>query len=338
MEKKCLVYLQQGFWNSIKERNSVEDKLLFWSIYGALQHDDVNTDIPKDEWINDELLYFLLQGCANGNGTKINFFSSADISQSLDSNIVQPPENLAATFLLDKNTMLCDGYAAELGVLCLNSSMIKKQKGLVYGKYVMFDKGEDGCFEMCKSVLSHSCNSAIIIDPYILSSKNGIDNNLIPILNLILPQTLKVTFHLSVYGQPLNGCNQGRNEMKMSADEIYSYIRNKIALIRPRLNVFFNLYHVKTTGNGNGDFHGRFIIMNNMISESRDGFDVFKVGEKGKSISGKNPTIESVCPALDRSGKSSKEYYRWIKICSKEKNLIKSTFQGSNNRLFELVK
>ena len=48
--KNRLIYLQFGFWKKVKCSKDVEDKRLFWDLYGALECSNIRADIPLDEW------------------------------------------------------------------------------------------------------------------------------------------------------------------------------------------------------------------------------------------------------------------------------------------------
>ncbi|MCR5193842.1 MAG: hypothetical protein K6D59_11140 [Bacteroidales bacterium] len=336
---KRLIYLQRDFWESIKSSFSVSDRKLFWSLYEALENSNLRSDIPDEYWEEDDLLYYLLQSSADGSGVIIERNVPQKINEALDATKEQPIENLSAVYLLSENTMLCEGHGMEMGILCLNVDMLRKRSEFVNGCAVMYDKDEkvSTAYEKCEKQLSIPCNSAIIIDPYILSTIYSIDNNLVPLLKYILPKSKLRTerFHLSIFSQTKN-CFVGKNRQPIYDEDIYQYILKRIHEIQPELDLMFELYHIKTTGNGDGDFHSRHIITNCMIINSEDGFDIFKREKDGTCCSGKNARIEFLNPTLvGTSRKDAENFYRWIKVCSTQEERINSTYI-EKNRLFKL--
>lgn len=348
---KRLIYLQSGFWKKIRSSNSVEDKRLFWDLYGALECCDIVANIPDSEWSEDkdDLLYYLLQNSADGFGTKIKRNAPELIQDALDFKKEQSPRNLCAAYLLDADTKTCEGHSSQLGVLCLNTEMIKEHR-FVRGDAVMYEKGEIyDRFNKCKTQLAAPCNSMIIIDPYILMKKRSIDLNLIPLLNICLPpepeneEDQKVEFHLSILSQT-NECKKGY-ETPFRGKEIYDYVYEEIRKIRPKMKMKISLTHINTTGNGSGDFHSRHLLTNCMLVNSEDGFDFFensknKFTKKWETVSGKHVRLEFVYPTLiDNRRLDAENYYRWIKISADNpfNNSDSLRWGDKENRLFALV-
>lgn len=347
---KRLIYLQSGFWKKIRKCDNVEDKRLFWNLYGALECSNIKADISSSEWAEDkdDLLYYLIQSSYDGNGTKIGFCATENIQEALDFTKEQPVENLCAVFLLDEETKVCQDRSKELGVLCLNSDMIKEHK-FVRGDAVMYEKGEIfDRFDKCKTDLSSPCNSIILIDPYILFNKWSVELNLIPLLDKCLPPNpksqdeQKIDFHLSILSQT-NECFIGKYKDKLRYEKIYDYVKEEIKKIRPNMILKFTLYHINTTGNGDGDFHSRHLVTNCMLVNSEDGFDFFenKKNEytgKWETVSGKHARLEFLYPTLlDNRRLDADNYYRWIKL-SANNTIDNSLCWGDKvNRLFDLI-
>lgn len=348
-----LVYLQLGFWKIIRGWDSVDGKRLFWDIYGALQCSNIRADIPIDEWKNDkdDLLFYLLQNSYEGYGTKIEQNVPEKFRDALNIEIEQSIDNLCAVYLLDKTTEECEMYESSLGVLCLNSEMIKDSR-YVRGSAIMYKKEEiSDKFKKCDSQFSSSCNSMIVIDPYILCSKWSIDLNLIPLLDRFLPpgsNNQNIVFHLSILSQT-NECYVGKYKKALHQKEIFDYVDKEIRKIRPMMKLSFSLFHINTTGNGDGDFHSRHILTNCMLINSEDGFDIFKSKKNEYTgnweiVSGKNARFEFLYPALiDNRRKDFDNYYRWIVLAEKNcrdimnnKN-VELCWGTKENRLFDLV-
>ena len=359
---KRLIYLQYGFWKKLRSSDSVEDKRLFWDLYGALECSNIRADIPIDEWEGDkdDLLFYLLQNSVDGYGTKIERHVPEKIQDALDFTKKQPIENLCAVYLLDEDTQMCKSHSKQLGILCLNSNMIKEELRFVRGDAVMYEKEETyDSFEKCRAQFASPCNSMILIDPYILFNKWSVELNLIPMLSKCLPPEPEnqdgqenqedqqyFDFHLSILSQT-NECYIGKYKDKLRYKEIYDYIYAEIRRIRPKLRMKFSLYHINTTGNGDDDFHSRHILTNCMLVNSEDGFDVFKkekdeyTNSWDKIVSGKHARLEFLYPTLiDDRRLDAANYYRWIKL-STNNSIDNSLCWGDGdkkNRLFDLIK
>lgn len=347
---KRLIYLQSGFWKKIRSSKSVEDKRLFWDLYGALECCDIVADIPVSEWgeDKDDLLYYLLQNSADGYGTKIKKYAPELFQEALDVKVDHSTRNLCAVYLLDTDTQTCEALSSQLGILCLNTEMIKEHR-FVRGDAVMYEKGElYDRFDKCKAQLASPCNSMILIDPYILFNKWNIELNLLPLLDKCLPpdpqnkDDQKIVFHLSILSQT-NKCNIGKYKEELHYEEIYKYVHEEIRKIRPKLKMLFSLYHISTTGNGDGDFHSRHILTNCILVNSEDGFDFFEnkrdqYTKKWETVSGKNVRLEFLFPVLiDNRRLDFANYYRWIKLSANNSIDNNMSWGDKTNRLFELV-
>ncbi|MBO4588319.1 MAG: hypothetical protein J5711_05400 [Bacteroidales bacterium] len=336
---KRLIYLQSGFWNKIRAKDSVEDKRVFWDLYGALECSNIVADIPEECWKEDELLYRLAEKSADGSGVKIIHNDPKKIEQALDPHEEQPIENLCAVYLLDKDTKRCDGISNMQGILCINVDILLRNDKYVRGAATMYTKGEPhDKFAKCKGLFNSFCNSALIIDPYIARGKNSLDWNLIPLLDAILPETSPNAFHLTIMCDTKK-CYVGKNIPPITNEKIKKHIKGKIKEIRANLNLSLTLCHIETTGNGDGDFHSRHICTNNMLINSEDGFDLFKWDrEKNEYVCGKHARIEFLFPTLmDNRRLDGDNYYRWIQLAAKNIS-YENSWGTRENRLFELVK
>ena len=348
-----LIYLQYGFWKSIYDDKSVEGRKLFWDIYSALQLSNICADIPEGIWEEENNpLYYLIQDSADGYGTQIEMNNPNKIESAINlKNKNQLHYNLFAVYLLDEEEEKCVEYGNHLGVLCLNAKMIKERCSYVLGGAIDYKKGEEyDQYSKCDNLFS-PCNSLILIDPYILKGKynprfdiktNSILINLIPLLYKLLPQTLDIPFHLSIFSQAF-GCVTETNN-NANGEEVYDYLEQEIRKIRPQLTIKLSLCHVKTTGDGDGDFHSRHILTNCMAINSEDGFDLFKNKKDRrnniKCVSGKYARIEIIHPVLSNNKRlESDNYYQWIKISSHNtnNNLDYIGWGKFENRLFKLV-
>ena len=339
---KRLIYLQFGFWKKLRSNDSVEAKRLFWDLYGALECSNIRADIPIDEWEGDkdDLLFYLLQNSIDGYGTKIEKHVPEKIQDALDFTKKQPIENLCAAYLLDEDTQACMQHSKQLGILCVNIEMIMEQQ-FVRGSAVLFDQYEKASdFEKCKKQLASPCNSLIIIDPYLFDKKHYVDTALLPLLDRLLPQSLSIPFHITIFSQPLNCLKWGLKEIT-EIEHVFPYFDTLIKGKRTDLTISFTLCHSKKTSDNidgiKGDFHSRYIITNCLMVLAEDGVDLYGKNEK----CGKWSRFTFVWPSLDdNQRKDIDSYYRWIEIASKNiKNPNKCLMKWGTdeNRLFDLI-
>lgn len=333
--KKNIIYLQYGFWKSLREK---KDDFIIWEVFKVLSSNDVCTDIPIEAWEKDDLLRIWLQQKANNKAcinpclpNRIESVFNTSTSNALD---------LCATYLVD-NQLLCDGYIEKFGVFCLTANDLYKQQTYLSGDAVLFDQYEKANeYEKCKVQLSSPCNSLIIIDPYLFDEKHYIYTALKPLLNRIMPQKLSIPFHITIFSQPLNCLNWGDNELT-KIEDVFPYFYDLIKQIRKDLEVSFTLCHsTKTSDRRNGvkgDFHSRYILTNCLMVHAEDGTDLYGKNEK----CGKWSRFVFVWPSLDDNRRKDVEYYyRWIEITSKNirnPNKCLASWGTKENRLFELV-
>lgn len=167
---------------------------------------------------------------------------------------------------------------------------------------------------------------------------------MIPLLDKIIPQKIETQFHLSIFSQSY-GCVIDTSN-NANGEEVYKYLEKKIQQLRPNVNILFELYHIKTTGDGNGDFHSRHILTNCMSINAEDGFDLFKnkfskKTQKNKVVCGKYARIEFIHPSLSNNRRlEADNYIQWISIVKKNINNPNDCWGWGTyqNRLFELVK
>lgn len=114
----------------------------------------------------------------------------------------------------------------------------------------------------------HICNSMCIVDNYLFAHEENIDKNLIPILDKLLPKTLKIPFHISIF--TLRSIRP--TDPLLDFISLAREISKKIKIIRPNgLDVVIGIF-----SSNSRDFHDRAIISNNMVIESGSGFDLFR--------------------------------------------------------------
>ena len=154
------------------------------------------------------------------------------------------------------------------------------------------------------------CNSLIIIDNYLLqadnkqtyankSVKEKIENNLIPILEVLLPKEISIPFHLYIFAcedsYPFKSLMDKEKE-----ESLYSSIRG---IRGGKVPIEIKLINCKKS------FHDRVILSNNIWISSGMGFDLFR--EDDSQIN-KPTTVSILFPFINCSSSWVKTAYENI--------------------------
>ena len=129
------------------------------------------------------------------------------------------------------------------------------------------------------SKTNHKCNALAIIDRYLLKSNNSIKYNLIPILDIYLPEQISVTFNISIFTDCLLG----------DAKTLYDNVHREISKLRPNLKFTFGLFNM------NSKLHDREIITNYMHITSGSGFDLIDLDKTGEYLRFIHQTSITAC-------------------------------------------
>lgn len=156
-------------------------------------------------------------------------------------------------------TLICNNY----GVINVNLSNFSNKAHYFKDNGAAVKMGDYWDWEEIRWGASEAANSLIIVDNYIF--KGDEKSNIYKILDIILPKSLKVDFHLTVF----------YIESRPGSEE---NLKNAIKRIRPNLNIVFEF--IKTTKDANNgfktDFHDRAILTNNLWIDSGSGFNLLR--------------------------------------------------------------
>ena len=156
-------------------------------------------------------------------------------------------------------TLICSNY----GVINVNLSNFSNKAYYFKDNGAAVRMGDHWDWEEIRWVASEAANSLIIVDNYIF--KGDEKSNLYKILDIILPKSLKVDFHLTVF----------YIESRPGSED---NLKNAIKRIRPNLNIVYEF--IKTTKDVNNgfktDFHDRAILTNNLWINSGAGFNLLR--------------------------------------------------------------
>ena len=132
-------------------------------------------------------------------------------------------------------------------------------------------------------------HSIFIVDKYILSDKTGnkLSDNLIPLLEHLLPQKYNGVFHISILSEKIME-NEKSKTIQQRAETVHRKLNTHFARYKDRFSFKFTIIHYNPDFNPskNSDLHDRYIYTNYFTIESPKGFDLFK-GKERKLVNSK---------------------------------------------------
>ncbi len=185
----------------------------------------------------------------------------ADFNQSDES--IQ--EHFDAVFLTCESKETCSLFESNFGIKAISIDNLPENNDLFNFKLVSVESGSKSHndWRFLKS-FKHVCNSLAIVDNYILSDKTILSENLFPILDTLLPYSLKISFQISIFAKKeVNGRN-------LNFQHFHDEIDSEIKRIRPDLNVKLGIFQIRN------EIHDRNIFTNYFILDSGSGFDLFR--------------------------------------------------------------
>lgn len=330
-----IVYIHRGFWQNLPQDKSIEGLRARLDVSDFLNASDIITDIPIEDIKEDRFLSILLlkeQQPTPCDSEYINKkVSRIDNTSSTD--------DLCATYLLDKTSEECDDIEKDYGVVALCAESLPNRQYLFKGDGFTPEKNKKHPQRYLEfnSKLSHPCNSAIIIDPYLLHDRKeengsiqfpGITNNLESLLDAILPKKLKIDYHLTI----MSSLEDPKN-----VDKAYEEVKGCVMRIRKDLTVKIGLVYIsKGYRHDVESFHSRHIQTNSFAIDSEDGLDLFN--DKGY-LTKNNPSVSIVFPRLfGNSRQDITKYTNWIRSTNEYIKTKPKHMKGNlENRLFDLV-
>ncbi|MBP9989995.1 MAG: hypothetical protein KBT45_01010 [Bacteroidales bacterium] len=122
-------------------------------------------------------------------------------------------------------------------------------------------------------VLQNPCNSAVIIDPYLIAKQESIEYDFHELIDSFLPKTMEIPFHLTIFYED----NISYTKEQMNAK--YNSLAKAIQSVRPQLKVSLSIFRFQGK-----EFHDRVIITNSACISSGAGFELFGKKHKSKNL------------------------------------------------------
>lgn len=184
---------------------------------------------------------------------------------------------LNAIFFSCESKETCEKAMKDYGVLVVCSETIEDFQYLIFDQGAALRKSEESDWEKCLSSQNEPipCNSLIVVDNYILNDSDKMEENLIPLLDSILPKNLKksVTFQLTIFATLKN--DKGIDyEIKGR----YTKIKEILEKVRPEMPFSLSILKCKKD-----TFHDRSIASGNLFIGCGGGFNLFKNGRSQKT-------------------------------------------------------
>ncbi len=321
------IYLQYGFWKAAKNLSADVFGPNAWDLFCVLRSSNIHAEIPIEFFGSDDYLSILWHESGGS-----CFVEEGQIDTTLSKDNF-PIETLCSVFLLDKGEYVCNKYAQQKGILCLNAEMLSQKRFLVNGKKISYKFNQKGDFNGLRGYIYHPCNSLILIDPHILNETKYIHSHIKHLLKNLLPESLNIPFHISIF----SGIGKYNYDDASLGNSFFEEIDKMLHEIRPHLTFSFTLYQIPIQGEG---WHDRFLITNNLLLEASGGFSVFG-RDRGEIIAKKDCNFHLYQPILNRN-REIEDYYNWIKKAFEESQKNEAyhhkRFGTNKNRLFELVR
>lgn len=320
-----VIYMQAGFWKDLRDDESITGLQHLIKVYEAISEANLRTDIQDEDWDTDPYLMLLWKKYLS-NQSDIELYEKLALDKPEDD-----AEDLSAIYLTKLDIETCRNLGTNYGVIAVNNQDLTRKDCLLKGDGFSLEKDitcyEDGYMQF-RPKIHYPCNSMILIDPYMLSKKENIENSLCSLLDAILPtRKLKPMFYISIVSMIGE-----KNRDYEKGGEVYDRIQNLIASVRKGLNFELTIYAIGAAE----EFHRRMILTNNVLFKAEDGFEVLR----GDGSSNKNANFSIVLPRLIGDSRlDMSEYLRWIGIVKdRSDGQSKTQFWGTRrNRLFELV-
>lgn len=332
-----VTYLQASFWMDLLEDKSREGMRSLLDVSDALLNSSVVTDLPHEVMLQDTFLQVLLLQEQQPTPCDKNYIDKK-VSQ-LNTN--SSATDLSAVYMLNKTPEECSNIENDYGVIAVCAQSLPNRFKLFKGDGFCLDKKRKypRRYMTFQDKLSNPCNAAIIIDPYLLKDEivnkedgnitfPGIEKNMKSLLSAVLPDKLKIDFHLTIVSSLDNP-----SDIK----KLHEKVKKCLKKIRKDLVVKLGVVYTSVGYHHDVEsFHSRHIISNTFSINAEDGLDLFN---ENAFLTKNNPAISIVFPALFGNSRQDMTISsNWIKSVKKHIETSDKFVEGDkNNRLFELV-
>ena len=179
---------------------------------------------------------------------------------------------LTACYLTCMDYETCKKYSNNYGIMIISPDNIKEFGAVLFDNGRAIQKGDHRSWKnMLKAV---PCNTLALADNYICIDDSTIRDNLIEILDALLPEELNldIPFQISIF----TTLKTNNNRDDVDSRNCLKAIAKLIEKVRP--NLYFKLAIFKCK-----HFHDRTLVTNNLYINCPGGFDLMKYGKSSKT-------------------------------------------------------
>lgn len=243
---------------------------------------DISFEEFKAKITEEEFFKYLLKRCQGG-GCELKFgLKSEELKDDCEKGNINSFSPIFLFYQSSKQRKFenkCGQYLRDYGFLAADQSEFLEKCNLKADYGFSIQKGDVGSWKKFLEYKPVYGNSLIIVDNYLLKDKISIEENLKPILNVLLPENLTTKFNISFFTQDSNSSLKQRTES----------VKRIISELRPELDFTVNFYvDVRHS------FHDRVIISNYFWIQCGAGFDLFNSNGKAKHFT----TVSFIYPFI----------------------------------------
>jgi hypothetical protein len=272
----------------------------------------------------------LVKNWSNGNESlleckKMNFVINNDLDKQLENDNVY----FNSTLLLDQPISICNSIRNNYGLQVISPEEIFSNSKIFveFKKSVKKDEFYLSMWNVLKD-FKYPCNALSIIDNYVLLDDKIIKKNLIQILEYLLPKSLKIPFHISIFTL------KEPNSKILNFENKKKFIESEIKFIRPNLKFKLSIFCLQDKTE-----HDRSLITNYLQIDSGSGFDLHGTNNKTTHKTTLNISFPITATYISDNSDNVTENLRMTmkKIFSNSSDsvLAKNYWGDKENRLFE---
>lgn len=187
--------------------------------------------------------------------------------------------DLVAIYLTSGDLDFCKKKQKELGVLVLNPECIVGNSQIFIDSGRTIVRKEKSAWTFLEGLLGeipaiNVSNTMIIVDNYFLNDSKLLKNNILPILELLLPSELSegLTYEISIFAADTN----------KSLSTRYSLLKQELSRMKPKLPIKLGIKKCDTNM-----FHDRVIATNSLWMDCGHGFNTQNKDDVNNNASAK---------------------------------------------------
>lgn len=273
--------------------------------------------------LDDEILRIIRRKSSSGSECVLNLcVDNFPNVSNIEKHVNEDSIFSQSLFLLDLPKEVCDNIESDFGLLVLNNDNIKERCNLMFKGFSQpIEKRSTEIIDWTfLNKYSFPCNSLVIFDSYINKNRS---ENLFEILSIMLPERLKIPFHITI----------STLKDTIDFDDLKESVESFLKQNKPNLE-----YRLCILSYPKDYIHDRNLLTNYLHINSGIGFDIFKrkMAQKDTIITGKVATSYNSDDIIAR--RSLFKIYSKIFIEAKQKPpLVAINYWGvKENRLLYL--